>query len=288
MGCMILKTGEHGMAGKKIWMQFILVTAIVMTVCMTTYAQLNGGFRGGPGGFGGGLFGFGGGGSVSFAAREDVRNELDLSPRQIEEMEEISQSVQDEQRSFMRELMRERMADLRNMSDNERREAMQDFQNEIAKRNKKIRDKVVDVLSSRQKTRFNELEFQYNLQRGNAMAALTVADVELDEDDEDALREAMEKGQNKLREELARITREMQIEALATVMSESKVQRLMGDIFRFESRGGPGDWTSAGGPGRRPRGGDDNDGNVGRRRRPAGDDDDEQSSPRRRNRRREA
>ncbi len=274
------------MPRKKIWMQLILVTAIVMMVCMTTYAQRGGGgrggFGGGPGGFGGGLFG--GGGSASFAVRKDVQKELDLSPRQIEEVEEISQSAQDEQRSFMRELMRERMAELRNMSDNERREVMQDIQNEIAKRNKKVRDKVVDVLSSRQKTRFNELEFQYNLQRGNAMAALTVADVELDEDDEDALREAMEKGQNKLREEIARITREMQIEALATVMSESKVQRLMGDIFQFESRGGPGGRT-AGGPGRRPRGGD---GNVGRRRRPDGDDDDEQSSPRRRNRRREA
>ncbi len=165
---------------------------------------------------------------------------------------------------------------------------MQDIQKEIAKRNKKVRDKVVDVLSSRQKTRFNELEFQYNLQRGNAMAALTVADVELDEDDEDVLREAMEEVQIKLREEIARITREMQIEALATVMSESKVRRLMGDIFRFESRGGPGGRTDAGGPGRRPRGGDDDDGNVRRRRRPAGDDDDERSSPRRRNRRREA
>ena len=224
------------MPRKKIWMQLILVTAIVMMVCMTTYAQRGGGgrggfgggpggfrggpggFRGGPGGFGGGLFG---GGSASFAVREDVQKELDLSPRQIEEMEEISQSVQDEQRSFMRELMRERMADLRNMSDNERREAMQDFQNEIAKRNKKVRDKVVDVLSSRQKTRFNELEFQFNLQRGNAMAALIVANIELDEDDEDALREAMEEVQSKLREEVARITREIQIEALATVISES-------------------------------------------------------------------
>lgn len=280
------------MARKKIWMQFTLVIAIVTMVCMTTYAQRSGGrggFGGGPGGFGGGLFG-GGGGSASFALREDVRNELDLSARQIKELEEISRSAQDEQRSSMRELIRERMADFRNLSNNERREATRDIQKEIAKRNKKVRDKVVDGLNSRQTTRFHELEFQYNLQRGNAMAALAVADVELDEDGEDALREAMEEMQSKLREEIAKITREMQIEVLAIVLSESKVQRLMGETFQFESRGGLGGRAAAGGPGRRPRGGDRGDGNVRRRRRPAGDEDDndEQSSPRRRNRRREA
>ena len=276
------------MARKTIWMRITLMTAIVMMVCMTTYAQRGGGgrgaFGGGPGGIGAALFG-GGGGSVSFALRGDVRDELDLSARQIEELEELSQSAQDEQRSSMRELMRQRMADFRNMSSDERRGAVQDIQKEIAKRNKKVRDQVVDVLNSRQGTRFNELEFQYSLQRGNAMAALIIADVELDEDDKDTLREAMEEMQSKLREEIARITRDVQIEALATVMSESKVRRLMGDVFQFESRGGPGGRADAGVPGRRPRGRDDDNENVRRGRRPAGDDG--QSSPRRRNRRRE-
>ncbi len=157
---------------------------------------------------------------------------------------------------------------------------MANIQKDQAELAKNARGKIKEVLNAKQKTRLAELEFQYNLQRGNAIAALAAADVELDEDEEKDLQDAMEEMREELRAEIAALTRKMQIKALATILSESKIERLMGDVFEFESggaggrtfggqgRGGPG---RTGGPGR--RGGDDGGENARRSRRPSSEDD---------------
>jgi len=222
--------------------------------------------------------------SASLALREEVRRELALSGRQIAELEEILQSAQDEQRSSMRSLVRERLPDFRKMSNAERQVVAQQIQEEISQRSKRVRDKVITVLTPPQKTRFNELEFQFLVQSGDVMAALAVAGVDLDQDDQDVLREAVDQTRNKLREEIARITREMQLKALSTVMAEAQLQQLMGKPFQFVGRGRPSSRAAAGET-ERPASDEDGSGNGRGNVRRGGDRD--RASPRRRNRRRE-
>ena len=293
--------------------QASLVFTLIALLCMSAYAQPGGGGgrgnRGGGGGGGGGIgggFGRGGGGLLGglisgggdarFAVRNDIKKELDLDEDQIEELQEISRNGPD-----VRKMMQDLDIDFRDvfrMSTEEREETMAPLAKKMAKANKEAREEVLDVLTSKQKNRFAELKFQYDVSQGRGVAALAAVDVELDDDEEDELKEAMEGVSEKLQKRMAELRRELYVEALASVVSESKIEKMMGDAFEFETqqfgRGGRGGdrggaqgrgGQGRGGQGRggQGRGGRQRGGEDGNRRRQRPDDgDEEDSNPRRR------
>lgn len=285
--------------------QASLVFTLIALLCMSAYAQPGGGGRGGGGGgFGGGPQGgfgrggggflgglIGGGGDARFAVRDDVKKELDLDEDQIEELQEISRNGPD-----VRQMMQDLDIDFRDvfrMSAEEREETMAPLAKKMAKANKESREDVLDVLTSKQKDRFAELKFQYDVSQGRGVAALAAMDVDLDDDEEDELKEAMEGVNEKLQKRLAELRRELYIEALASVVSESKIEKMMGDAFTFETqqfgRGGRGGGDRGGrqargqgGRGGRQRGGDEEGDGGNNRRRQRPDDGEEDSNPRRR------
>jgi hypothetical protein len=209
-----------------------------------------------------------------------VKKELDLSTSQVSDLEKVAEGGPD-----MRELMQS-FGNFRDMSDEERQEAMTEMREKMEAGNEKLREETLAVLSSRQKGRFAELQFQYALSNGDAVAALKSAEVELDADAEAKLQEAMREVNAKLQERVAAIRLELQMEAMSSIVSESKIEGLMGEKFAFEStRGGPGgafgrQRGGQGGPGAaRPGGGRAGGGTNARRARPStGDDPAEEDS----------
>lgn len=159
--------------------QSAIALAIVAMAGTFALAQRGGGGgRGGFGGFGGGPGGgFGGFGRAanpaSFALRDDVKKELGLSDDTVKDLEEISQSGPD-----MREMMQS-LGNFRDMSADERQEAMTEVREKMEKENKKLRESTMAALSSKQKDRFAELQFQFALTNGNAVGALKEAEVDL-------------------------------------------------------------------------------------------------------------
>ena len=198
-----------------------------------------GGFGGGaPGGFPGGMrggFGFGGG-PADLLQREDVQKELGMTEAQIDD----ARALADESRRGMGDLFRERMGSLRDMSDQERQDAMAEIQETRQKQQNELRDKAKDVLNRNQQARFAELEFQFALQRGDLTGALTAVGVELDQNEAEDLQNARQEAQADLRAKIAELQRDSNMEALETVVDRSKIERLAGAPFTFEATGGPG------------------------------------------------
>lgn len=284
-----------------------LVITMLAVCAMTAYAQPGGGGGGrggrggGGGGFGGGGFGGRGGGGgfpgggfgttsmAQFVSRTDVQKELDLESDQVEELKEIADNA-----PGMRDLMQDIGFDfgaMRDMSQDERREAMEDMQKKIAKKMSERDEDTLDVLTSRQKKRAKELRFQYDVSQGRALNALVSADIELEDDEEDELREAMDSVNTELQKRIAELRLQLYVEALGKVVSETKVEKLMGEAFTFDARTarggdrgrggqrGGGDAGGRGGRGGRGGGGGENPRRGGR---PTDDDEEEDDNPRRR------
>ena len=243
-----------------------------------------GGQRGGPGGRGFGFGGGGGGGLAQFVMRTDVQKELDLDSDQVEELREISRNA-----PGFRDMFQELGDSFRAMreatTDEERAVAGREIQKKTAKMFEENDEEALEVLTSSQKRRAQQLKFQYDV-KDRTFAALATAGEELDEDDEEKLTEAIRDVRKELQEKIAELQMQMYAEALGKVMSASQVEKLMGDTFAFEpispfGRGGPGGGPGGAGGNRRQRPGGGDGGDNPRRRRPGGDDD-EPANPRRR------
>ena len=204
--------------------------------------------------------------------REDVQKELGLTQAQISDLEDIGDDDQGRER-------RGAFENFRDMSDEERQEAFARMREQRNEQQAKVREQIADVLNSKQRSRFSELEFQYSLQSGNLTGALAAVGVDLSESDQEKLRDAQREAGEKVREQMARIQRDAQMDALSAVMDTSKVESYMGAPFTFDTsqsfgRGGGG--RRGGGEGRA----------TGRPRRPRSDDDDSGDSERPTRRRR--
>lgn len=203
---------------------------IALIACSVTQAQRPGGQRGGPGG---GMFrGPFGGGPTALVQRPDVQKELKLTESQIQQIREIA----DQQRSSLGNQFRQ-LGDLRNMSDSERREAMTKLQETRRQQQEEVRQKVKDVLNRSQQARFAELEFQSNVQRGDLAAALAASGAKLDPADAEKLRDAQQQAQAQLRDRITQLQREVYLEALGSVIDQTKIKRLMGESFSFDAGG---------------------------------------------------
>ncbi len=224
---------------------------------------------------------------TDIALRDDVKKELDITESQAGDIQKIA----DESRSGAGEDIRARFATFRDMSDEERQEAMQKLQEERQKQQLEVRKDVLAVLNSRQRDRFEQIEFQYYIDRGNAESAIAAANMELSEADREKLRDAQRNMQNELQARTAEIRRELQMEVLESVVSKSKIESLMGEKFTFEAGNGPqfgrGGGRRGGGAAAAPAGGQNR--RRGQTARPSSEEesDDSSSGTTPRNRRRD-
>ena len=255
---------------KRYCFRILLVACVVAATGSVSVAQRGaggrGGFQGFGGGPGGGRGGFGrGGDTMSFVLREDVQKELALSKDDAEELREIIDDLQQEARDSRGNF------DFRNMSAEDREEALTEMREKSAEMAKKARKAVVAKLSSKQKSRYAELEFQYLLQQGNLSGALSAVGEKVDEDE---LNDEVQKVREEIRKRTAEITHELYAEAIGKV-TDADVEKLMGKAFSFEStrpqRGGGGLAGGGGRTGRQRGGGASNGGGNSRRARPSDD-----------------
>ena len=197
------------------------------------------GGRGGPGGFPGmgGPGGFGGG-PLQLVQREDVQGELKITESQIEKIE----SLADEQRESMRDQFGQ-FGDFQNMSDEERQDAMAKMRERRTSQQKELGKQIGEILNKEQQTRLAQLEFQFNLQRGDLMGALSAGGMELQQADEEKLRDAQQEAEAKI----ADLRTKAFVEAIGSVVDEAKVKELMGESFAFEQMGPPGFGRQGGG-----------------------------------------
>ena len=247
---------------------FITLTlmAMVMLLVATSVAQAQRG--GGRRGFGGGFGGFGEG-PISLVGRDDVRQELDLTDKQISELEELAESARDSRREMFSGFQ-----GLRDASREEREQMFARMREQGTKIQSEQRAKVEKVLNSDQRKRFAQLEFQFNIRRGSVQGALAAAGIDLSNSDRQQLNETREEVNRRVEEEIAKIRRDAQNEILSTIVSKQQIEKMAGEPFEFaasERRGGRG-----GGPGREERA----------RRRPAEEDDDSEDGDSRSRRRR--
>ena len=211
---------------------------VVSPVWRLTAAEAQpGGGRFGGGRFGGGRFGGGPrGGLNELMARPEIREELDITDDQ---QQELRAAVMNMFRG-----MRDR-ANFREMSDDERREFMEDMA-------KEARKEVMAVLTSEQASRLSELEFQFMVRQGDALGALRAAGVEIDDAQKDELRKSQESARKELQEKIAKLRQESGRQLLQEFVSDTQMERLMGKPFAFEDRpaGPPGMFGGRrGGPG---------------------------------------
>lgn len=245
----------------------VATMAITMIVSSVAEAQ-----RGGRD-FGSRMFGGGFGGSpVDIVQREDVQAELKLTDGQIEELQELSASARDRRREQFSGF------NFRDQSEEQRRELFSRMRERMEEQAKEQTEAVSSILNSKQNERLKELAFQFQLSRGRTQDALAAGGVELSDEDREKLEEARREIDEKMNAQIAEIRRNAQKEIMATVISESQFERLMGNPFEFvreEPRFG----------GRGSREDQGNRQGSRTRRRPDTEDDDEDNNRRGRRRR---
>ena len=254
----------------------ITIATVVMSVS-TAQAQQRG-----RGGFGGrGMFGSG---PAELLQREDVQGELNLTESQLEELKEYSE----ERRNSLRERFSGGNFGNFGRDGEDRQAAFARMREELQKVREESRDKDLEILSSKQKDRFSELEFQFQLRRGSARDALVAGGVELDDDDREKLEEARRDIEKDINKQIAEIRLEAQRKIMATVVSENQIERMMGDAFVFEESERSSRGAFGGNRGGDERGGERSRRDRGRRRSAdeESDEDDEEDNGGRRRRRR--
>jgi hypothetical protein len=232
------------LVSRKLFVMSAVGLMVAWTLCSVAQAQR--GQRGGQrGGFGagpmGGMRGGFGGGPLALLQRDDVQRELKMSGPQIEQVEEMVNETRESMQGQIQQF-----GNFRDMDDDERREMVEKMQENRQRQQDELREKAMGILNRNQQPRFAQLQFQFSLQWGDLMGALAAAGVELDDSDREKLREAQRDVEQELREKIAQLQKEANIEALSSVMDTSKVEQLMGDSFTFEEQG-PGMFGRRGG-----------------------------------------
>jgi len=220
-----------------------LTLAVLASIGSTAFAQPGG--RGGFGGFGGLA------GNIGLLMREDVNKEIELLDDQQEELQELQ--------SGMRDRMREVFANFREMSDDERREAMTDF-------GKSLQEDIDEVLLPHQSKRLKQISLQQRMQGGTArgLRGEVAEELGLSDDDLEEIEEKSREAAEELQKKISELRAEAQKELLNDVLSPSqqkKLKDMLGEKFEFaqQQRGGfggrGGDAGRGGDGGRGGRGG---------------------------------
>ncbi len=199
-----------------------------------------------PGGGGGGfgrMMG-GGGGGMMLLMNEKVREELEIVDDQFEELQSMQEDMRDE--------MTEMFQGMRGGDGGGGRPDMEEMRTKMEERMKVYQEKLDSILLPHQQQRLKQLTLQ-SQSRGRAAGALLDNDELKDElgitaEQEDKMREAAEKAQEELREQILKLTREAENKIIGVLDSEQqkKYREMVGEPFDFGQQGGRG---GPGGPG---------------------------------------
>jgi Spy/CpxP family protein refolding chaperone len=210
-----------------------LLAALVLP--LAGFAQPPGGERdrggpGGPGGFGGP---FGGGGILGLAMREEVQQELQL----VDEQQEKVQGLAEDMRAQARTEMREMFEQMRDLSDEERREQWGEIRTRFETLSSEYQDKLNKVLLPHQLERLKQIDVQTRM-RYQGASALTSGALAESLSLTDEQKQKLEKRAEEVREELQEQIRQLQIDARKKLLDEvltseqrAKLETLMGEQF---------------------------------------------------------
>ena len=197
-------------------------------------------------GFGGGGF-FGGGGVLGLVTREEVQQELQL----VDEQTEKVQAVSEEAREQIGNEMRDMFSQMRDLSDEERRDRFGDIQARMQELNSEMEGKLKKVLLPHQFERLKQIEVQSRIQQRGA-EALTSGELAEALDLTDEQQEKLEQRAAEVQQELQEKIAQLQVEArnkmldVLTPEQRAKLNSLMGDSFALPNAG-PGGFQGRGG-----------------------------------------
>jgi Spy/CpxP family protein refolding chaperone len=221
---------------KRQWF-FASMAAVVFAALLHSFALAQpGGGRGGPG-FGG-PGGFGGGGVLGLAARDDVQQELQLVDEQQEELTAVAEEIRNE----MRDEMRDMFTQMRDLSDEERRERFDEIRARLEEANADAEKRLEKVLLPHQFERLKQIDLQSRLQQRGA-AALTSGELAKTLNLTDAQREKLEQRAEEVQQEMQEKIQQLRVEArnkmldVLTAEQRAKLESLMGNDFALTDQG---------------------------------------------------
>ena len=232
----------------------LLVCAITLASVTATDAQAQ--FRGRGGGFGvGGLL-----------MSEEVRQEVNLSEEQQQEL----RAMGEETRNEMRERMRTLWEGYREMSEEERNAAREDMRAEMEEMRVEVESRVKKVLKPEQFDRLRQIELQQEVSRRGSSEALSqgrvAEELGITDEQREQLQAKAAEVQQKLNEKIQQLRADAREEILGVLTAEqrAKYDALVGKPFEMPQR----DFRRGGGRDRGERGDRGRRGERERRGRP--------------------
>jgi Spy/CpxP family protein refolding chaperone len=207
---------------------FMLVLVIGVMVCASVaFAQDGRRGRGGPGGFGG----FGGDNMMFLLMNDQVREELEIVPEQLEKLRAIGEKGREE--------MREMFSGMRDLNDEQRRAKFEEMRGKMQERAKSLQAEVDTVLLPHQKERLQQIRTQMQFQRGAAGALESQELAEklgLTDAQKTRLAEVRAEVEKELQEKMAEIRKqaEEKILGVLTPAQQEQVKKMRGEPFEFQ------------------------------------------------------
>lgn len=220
------------------------VSALILGVLVCSSAAFA---QRGPGGRGRGGPGFGGpgfgGGSMFMLMNEQIREELEIVPDQLEKLQKIGEQG--------REGMREMFSGMRDLNEEERRAKWEEIRAKMEERRAALQEEIDNVLLPHQKERLDQIQVQMRM-RGGAGRALGGDFLAEKLGITDAQKEQLEKVREEVEAELQKKMAEIRAEAeekilgVLTATQKAQLEKLRGEPFEFQfggrdggRRGGP-------------------------------------------------
>lgn len=229
----------------------LMIVSCALIALMASSAWAQRGQGGGPGGFGGFGGGFGGGdNALGLLLDPQVREELGIVDEQVEQLRAIGEKL--------RESMQGQFQGLRDLTEDERREAFAKMREDMQVRMKEIQAEVDEVLLPQQRDRLAQIQFQEQVRRSGTLSSdALVEKLGITEEQKTKLEALAEEVNKELEAKIAKARTEAREKLLGALTPEQQAtfKKLYGDSeFQRQNRFG------AGGPrgqGTRQRGGNE-------------------------------
>jgi len=210
----------------------ILACAMVVLIADAANAQRGGGGNRG-GGRGGGGFArgaMGGFGEVMMLRSEQIRDELEVTDEQWDDLQQLQRDMMGEMRNMFQEM--------RDMDEDERA----DFMKEVTE---DIQAEIGEILLPHQTKRLKQVSLQQSMRRGTGgllRNQAVIDELDLSDSDIEKLEEKNEEVQKELNEKIAKMRKQAQEEIFSVLSKEqrSKLKEMMGDDFEMQQQNGRG------------------------------------------------
>ena len=170
------------------------------------------------------------------ANRVEVQEELGMTEEQLGKLSALQAEFR-EVHLALRAAKKEYLANTIGLPPEEQKQATDALVEFAAKGNRKIRKGVLGLLSSKQKTRFEQILFQYHVSRGDYVIAFALHGKTLGKETRIKLQEAEELRKSKLEELVLQMEAESRREMLSSSLGVPKrsISGMMGAAFDFRT-----------------------------------------------------